>query len=457
MGSLADSIHECRVLKLEVEVNQEGSCKSVSEEVRNPELKDDMHSLEHGLPQFGQGRFHGRRHDEIGEIWKFKKLAFAIAQLHKNHSLDEESFAAVMMHGMPLLFEMVATCPDRIDWKLGCKVQCARAFLEDIRLLMMETTGLKEVALQVQAVSDGQALPSEAFLAVLSALDVMCHSEQVGFFKALYRSQQGRLAELFQKKMFAWLPSVPLIHQNVVCDSCSQGPIYGLRFNCEECLDYDLCTACFLKNEHVQGHGFNMIVCPAHARACFKGKGCGKGKAKGKGKGKGKDGCKGKGKGKFFDLLRHCLQAGGHCQDAKPNVLRPCAREGCPFQATWHPSHCCACCMAGTGENHGGRCERKLNHDLPATAATASDPAPGQASTTAQDTAAADASPYKEAPTESPAQGNDEQINTEEVEGRLNKVAKELEEMGLGHAEVLLELLRGNDGNVESLIENIGV
>merc|ERR1712046_405568 len=38
-------------------------------------------------------------------------------------------------------------------------------------------------------------------------------------------------------------------------------------------------------------------------------------------------------------------------------ALRPCAREGCKYAATWHPTHCCAACVAGHG--HGGRCARQ--------------------------------------------------------------------------------------------------
>ena len=35
----------------------------------------------------------------------------------------------------------------------------------------------------------------------------------------------------------------------------------------------------------------------------------------------------------------------------------PCATLGCPFAATWHPTHCCARCARE--RLHGKRCERK--------------------------------------------------------------------------------------------------
>lgn len=37
--------------------------------------------------------------------------------------------------------------------------------------------------------------------------------------------------------------------QNAVCDSCS-GPIFGKRYNCQECEDYDLCQICKENGAH---------------------------------------------------------------------------------------------------------------------------------------------------------------------------------------------------------------
>merc|ERR1712048_720502 len=43
--------------------------------------------------------------------------------------------------------------------------------------------------------------------------------------------------------------------------------------------------------------------------------------------------------------------------DDKVAVARACAREGCGYAVTWHPTHCCAMCVSHG--KHGGRCERK--------------------------------------------------------------------------------------------------
>lgn len=41
---------------------------------------------------------------------------------------------------------------------------------------------------------------------------------------------------------------------------------------------------------------------------------------------------------------------------------RACAADGCSYQATWHPTHCCGRCCDGK-DGHGTRCEMKLMPD----------------------------------------------------------------------------------------------
>lgn len=37
--------------------------------------------------------------------------------------------------------------------------------------------------------------------------------------------------------------------KNVVCDGCS-GPVFGNRYKCDECSNYDLCKSCMTRNVH---------------------------------------------------------------------------------------------------------------------------------------------------------------------------------------------------------------
>jgi len=129
---------------------------------------------------------------------------------------------------------------------------------------------------------------------------------------------------------------------------CNKKPIHGLRFKCKDCPDYDLCAECFANKSSIHcgenaAREFETITFPQASCAwpafC---KGKGKGKCKGKGKGKGKW---------WFQ--------GSEETPESADCLRPCAREGCKFAATWHATHCCGACANNKGV-HGGRCERKV-------------------------------------------------------------------------------------------------
>ena len=45
--------------------------------------------------------------------------------------------------------------------------------------------------------------------------------------------------------------SLGVLHPRVVCDGCG-GPIYGIRYKCQACPDYDLCTTCRGKGGHAE-------------------------------------------------------------------------------------------------------------------------------------------------------------------------------------------------------------
>jgi len=55
------------------------------------------------------------------------------------------------------------------------------------------------------------------------------------------------------------------VHLTVICDSCNEGPISGVRFKCKVCDNYDLCGKCFEGptdevKTHVGGHEFAAMV-----------------------------------------------------------------------------------------------------------------------------------------------------------------------------------------------------
>merc|ERR1712072_39092 len=324
---------------------------------------------------------------------------------------------------------------------------------------------------------------------------------QVAFFTAFYKSQGPRLLEKLAKieGIKPWMSALPLEHANITCDGCNLHPVQGLRFKCKQRPDYDLCAECFTKRAAIHdgdcsAHEFEIVMpwgkgAGKGMRKCWS-KGLGKGKCKGsKGAGKGK--CKGK---DGFDNSGACPEG---CQ------LRPCARQECEFAATWHHTHCCEGCRV-SGSRHGRRCERVL---VPAVGVDASVEVKEQdeANVTHQDShevvfdftfpvvvedgrrltiswnreddieqvALQFANEHGISPEELPtikgfvehatcmsefssAKESESDVDcVEQSEGDLKDAQKQLEEMGLGDGEVLLELLKSHGGSVQRVVEEL--
>ena len=47
-------------------------------------------------------------------------------------------------------------------------------------------------------------------------------------------------------------------HIPIICDGCKMDPIFGIRFKCKSCPDYDLCENCLAKNIHKE-HKMHII------------------------------------------------------------------------------------------------------------------------------------------------------------------------------------------------------
>ncbi|CAL1541883.1 unnamed protein product [Lymnaea stagnalis] len=48
-------------------------------------------------------------------------------------------------------------------------------------------------------------------------------------------------------------------HSSVSCDSCSESGIEGIRWKCDVCDNYDLCTECYMRDKHDTSHAFLRI------------------------------------------------------------------------------------------------------------------------------------------------------------------------------------------------------
>ncbi|KAJ8668122.1 hypothetical protein QAD02_009785 [Eretmocerus hayati] len=49
-------------------------------------------------------------------------------------------------------------------------------------------------------------------------------------------------------------------HPNIICDSCQVQGIVGMRWKCSWCPDYDLCTKCYMSDEHDLTHPFQRFL-----------------------------------------------------------------------------------------------------------------------------------------------------------------------------------------------------
>lgn len=47
-----------------------------------------------------------------------------------------------------------------------------------------------------------------------------------------------------------------------MCDGCRMQPIYGMRWKCAECTNYDLCSTCYHGDKHHLRHRFYRITNP---------------------------------------------------------------------------------------------------------------------------------------------------------------------------------------------------
>lgn len=75
---------------------------------------------------------------------------------------------------------------------------------------------------------------------------------------------------------------VGVIHNNVSCNECKKQSIEGMRWECADCLNYNLCTLCYMSDKHSLEHGFNRIE--AHGKpGVYVGRRLGKCKVEAKG------------------------------------------------------------------------------------------------------------------------------------------------------------------------------
>lgn len=63
------------------------------------------------------------------------------------------------------------------------------------------------------------------------------------------------------------LDSAPAgVRHNVVCNACQASPLYGIRWKCQDCPDFDLCSPCYHGDHHNLRHTFCRMTTPSSPR-----------------------------------------------------------------------------------------------------------------------------------------------------------------------------------------------
>lgn len=52
---------------------------------------------------------------------------------------------------------------------------------------------------------------------------------------------------------------IGVVHTNVSCNECKKQAIEGIRWECSDCVNYNLCTWCYIDDKHPLDHGFNRV------------------------------------------------------------------------------------------------------------------------------------------------------------------------------------------------------
>ncbi|CAG2190226.1 TRPM2 [Mytilus edulis] len=71
--------------------------------------------------------------------------------------------------------------------------------------------------------------------------------------------QEIQLCQIGMKKLKDRHEKKEVKHTNVTCDECYTYPLRGIRWKCLHCDSYDLCTVCYMADEHNVSHIFSRI------------------------------------------------------------------------------------------------------------------------------------------------------------------------------------------------------
>jgi len=95
---------------------------------------------------------------------------------------------------------------------------------------------------------------------------LLWHSNNIYFFHWLFSTAANyRCSGAYDLRNLDSAPT-GIKHDGTMCDTCHQQPIYGIRWKCAECTNYDLCSICYHSDKHHLRHRFYRISTPGSER-----------------------------------------------------------------------------------------------------------------------------------------------------------------------------------------------
>jgi len=116
-----------------------------------------------------------------------------------------------------------------------------------------------EVVNRPQTVEESKDLPGA--ISPISAESLLPQVQSLLQTKPPKSLREGLIRNLVRTEVYLrhHLP-VPAVHINIKCDGCKEFPLFGVRYHCCVCRNYDLCEVCEAKASHL--HDLVKIVRP---------------------------------------------------------------------------------------------------------------------------------------------------------------------------------------------------
>lgn len=262
-----------------------------------------------------------------------RKLIHFLKMLRDSGVLTAEMFASLAVQWLPMLTQRVARKVDKINHMARDGMpHWLRRIVEVLKEQTASIPDLAEISSKFEEILNAVPGPvplGETILDLLKTLRGMAFEAKARFAERL----AGHLLPLLDEFSETWgqiggwggwggggwdfpppppffphcpppPPPSPVVHHGIECDCCGASPIFGPRFKCTLCPNYDLCGNCYPRKMEVHGNcpgaqkDFQCILMQAGG-----GPFGGKGKGKWKGCfGKGWPGGKAFGKG-FFGMM----------------------------------------------------------------------------------------------------------------------------------------------------------